>query len=226
MKQVTTTYSQVTSINSFDQFKVLLEASVSSKDFLDDFYQVYSLQHQMAVTDLHEQISQFLSDIQFGYPVQNAREELMEWELSTQKTASGTTNARPTAVQSYRMSVGNPFPGINHEKAHHCVDLIYIYDCFADAMRAVDEALPAETTTNAALVARIQADWIRFITARSPSGQSGLATVYGADRNASVVDVALDQTWIERKSRLDFLHKYQLAARQTLRAITDTQHAS
>ncbi|KAJ5959868.1 alpha/beta-hydrolase [Penicillium vulpinum] len=217
-------YSQVTEIKSFDEFKVLLEANVSSKDFLDKFYQVYSLQDDMALADLHKQIFQFLTDIQFGYCVQTAREELMGWEPSAQKSASDTTSARPTAVQSYRMSVGNPFPGINHEKAHHCVDLLYIYDCFADAMRAVDETLPAEATANAALVDRVQADWVRFITAPSPSDQHEMATVYGADRTASVVDMALDQTWVERKSRMDFLHNYQLGAQQTIRALIGTQH--
>ncbi|CAI7638575.1 unnamed protein product [Penicillium glandicola] len=216
-------YSEVTRIKTFDEAKALLEASVSSKEFLDELYQVYSLTDKMALADLQEQIFQFLSDIQFGYPVQTARDELMGWELSTQKSTSDTS-ARPTAVQSYRASVGNPFPGINHEKAHHCVDLLYIYDCFADAMRAVDETLPAEAVTNAALVDRVQADWVRFITAPSPSDQCGQATVYGADRTASVVDMALDQTWVERKSRLDFLHKYQLAAHQAIGALTGTQH--
>lgn len=177
----------------------------------------------MAVADLHEQIFQFLSDIQFGCPDQIAREELMGWELSTQKSASGTKNARPTAVQSYRVSVGNPFPGINHGKAHHCVDLLYIYNCFADAMHAVDETLPAGAVTNAALVDRVQADWVRFITAPSPSNQYGLATVYGADKTASIVEMASNQTWVARKGRMDFLQKYQLAAQQTYRALTGTQ---
>ncbi|KAJ6086402.1 hypothetical protein N7467_005316 [Penicillium canescens] len=46
------------------------------------------------------------------------------------------------------MGVGNPFSGINHRKAQHCVELIYIHDCFSDALPAADESLPDFRVTN------------------------------------------------------------------------------
>ncbi|PWY68390.1 alpha/beta-hydrolase [Aspergillus heteromorphus CBS 117.55] len=205
-------------IKTFDQLHERLEVEVQSTEFLRSFYETYGLQSNMSKTDLHERALQFLTDIQFGYHVQRSREELIGWEGSSER------NARPTVVQSFRMRVGNPFPGPAYGKAHHCVDLIYIYDCFAEALRQADTTLPADSVSNAALVDRVQADWIRFITAPSVSSQAGFVTVYGQDRTAASVDMASDQEWVERKGRLNFLERNQLFSAQAIKALAGGGH--
>lgn len=36
------------------------------------------------------------------------------------------------------MRFGNPFPGPFHGVAHHCVDLIYIFDCYRGYLEQAD----------------------------------------------------------------------------------------
>ncbi|KAJ5689206.1 carboxylesterase [Penicillium macrosclerotiorum] len=217
-------FSQVSKIESFEQLNGRLAIKVKSPEFLDRFYRAYALEPDMSVAQLQEGILHFLSDMQFGKPVQLAREELMGWDLSKINVTTDDTNARPTAVQSYRVKFGNPFPGINYAKAHHCVDLIYIYDCFEEALRDVDEALPAQAVTHASLVERIQADWIQFITAPSDGDQCGLATVYDVDRTAVSVSMAMDRDFMARKARLDLLSSDGLAAQQTIKELIGSGH--
>jgi carboxylesterase type B len=217
-------FSQVSDIESFEQIHGRLASKVESGEFLDKFYPAYGLETNMPVARLHEAILQFLSDMQFGKPVQLAKEELMSWDLSKTKAIEDCTNARPTAVQSYRVKFGNPFPGLNYGKAQHCVDLIYIYDCFEEALREVDKGLPAGAVTNASLVERIQADWIRFITAPSTGDQYGRATVYDVDRTAVTVSMADDREFTKRKARFDLLDSYSLAAQQTITELIGIGH--
>lgn len=217
-------FSQVSDIESFEQLNGRLASKVKSTEFLDRLYRAYGLEPNISVARLHDGILQFLSDMQFGNPIQLAREELMSWDLSKTKHIADGTSARPTAVQSYRVQFGNPFPGINYAKAHHCVDLIYIFDCFAEALRDADKILPASVVTHASLVERIQADWIRFIAAPSTGDQYGLATIYDVDRTVSTVSMALDRDFAERKARLDVLDSYTLAAQQAIQALTGSGH--
>ena len=148
----------------------------------------------------------------------------MSWDLSKCKVKADGTSARPTAVQSYRVKFGNPFPGINSGKAQHCVDLIYIYDCFEEALREVDKALPTGAVTNASLVERIQADWIRFITAPSTGDQYGLATVYDVDRTTVTVSMTKNREFTDRKARFDLLDSYSVAAQQTIKELIGIGH--
>ncbi|PWY91682.1 alpha/beta-hydrolase [Aspergillus sclerotioniger CBS 115572] len=213
---------EVGKIQSFPHLEELLADQVTSTEFMDKVYQAYGLQPDVPVSDLRKRVLQLLTDIQFGYPVQCARQELMGWEKSRDKDSGST--ARPTAVHSYRMSVGNPFPGPRYGLAQHCVDLIYIYDCIAEALRVADEALPANVETNAGLVERIQEDWVRFITAPSVSSQAGCATVYGSDRTVSLVHMETNQAWTERLRRFHLLETYWASAQQLIKALAGSGH--
>ncbi|PYI02469.1 carboxylesterase [Aspergillus sclerotiicarbonarius CBS 121057] len=213
---------EVGKIRDLQDLKERLAGQVTSTEFLDGVYQAYGLQPDVPVSDLRIGVLQLLTDIQFGYPVQCARQELMGWEGSRNKDLE--SRARPTVVHSYRMSVGNPFPGPRYGLAQHCVDLIYIYDCFADALRIADNSLPAEAVANAALVERIQEDWVRFITAPSVSSQAGCATVYGSDRTASSIRMESDQVWTDRLRRFHLLERYWLSAQQAIKALAGTGH--
>ncbi|RAL01233.1 carboxylesterase [Aspergillus ibericus CBS 121593] len=213
---------EVGKIRDLQHLKERLADEVTSTEFLDGVYQAYGLQPDVPLSDLHRGVLQLLTDIQFGYPVQCAREELMGWEASKSKDPESTGHR--TAVHSYRMSVGNPFPGPRYGLAQHCVDLIYIYDCFADALRIADKALAAGAVTNADLVERIQEDWVRFIAAPSISSQAGHAIVYGSDRTASTVNMESDQAWTERLRRFDLLEKHWHSAQQAIKALAGSGH--
>ncbi|KAF3395620.1 Para-nitrobenzyl esterase [Talaromyces pinophilus] len=213
---------QVTQIKSLEDLKDRLTAGLLEETFWDAFCNIYRLGANMPVASLHEQIFRFLSDIQFGYPVQQAREDLMTWgtsakDLPQHKSAS---DVHPIQAHSYRVELGNPFPGPNHRVAHHCVDLIYIYDTFHDALRAIDMASPTNGISNAELVDRIQTDWITFIAAPSINEARDLATVYGSDRNAKVVNMSSDKDWLDRKRRFDFISQHTNAARQAAKIVT------
>ena len=213
---------EVEKIKSFSHLKELLAAQVTSTEFLHEVYQSYGLHSEIPVSELRKRVLQLLTDVQFGYPVQCARQELMGWEASRDRNPRRTV--RPTAVHSYRMSVGNPFPGPRYGLAQHCVDLIYIYDCFAEALRVADEALPSNTRTNAALVERIQEDWVRFITASSASSQAGGATVYGSDKTVSSVRMETDLVWAERLRRFHLLETYWDSAQHAMKALAGSGH--
>ncbi|GLA20986.1 Alpha/Beta hydrolase protein [Aspergillus welwitschiae] len=216
--------NEVNGIRNYEHLSEQLSAGVESKEFLEDLYQAYGFEPDTPPTELRKRVLQMLTDIQFGYPVQCARQELRDWEVPRDKLTERPTITRPTAVHSYRMSVGNPFPGPRQGIAQHCVDLIYIYDCFADALRAADEALPAKAPTNAALVFRVQEDWIRFITAPSLDSQAGNATVYGSDRTTSKIHMDSDRTWADRMHRFHILGRDWRSAQQAMQAITGPSH--
>lgn len=220
---------QVTQIRSFEDLKDRLTAGgLLEEAFWEDFCGTYGLTASMPLASLHEPILRFLSDIQFGYPVQQAREDLMSWETSArnlpeQKSAS---DALPIQVHSYRAEFGNPFPGPNHGIAHHCVDLIYIYDTFHDALRAIDVASPTNGISNTELVNRIQTDWITFIAAPSMNETKGLATVYSSGRKAKVVNMSSDGDWLDRKRRFDLINQYTVSARQAAKVVTEGEDIS
>lgn len=214
---------QVTQIETLEDLKnQFTSGGPLEETFWDAFCDIYRLEAGMSAASLHEQIFRFLSDIQFGYPVQQAREDLMTWENSVKKLShqNSASDVHPIQVHSYRVEVGNPFPGPNHNVAHHCVDIIYIYDTFHDALRAVDVASPTNGTNNAELVNWIQTDWITFIAAPSMNETKDLATIYSSDHKAKVVNISLDKDWLDRKRRFDFISQYTNAARQAAKIVT------
>jgi hypothetical protein len=220
---------QVTQIRSFEDLKDRLTArGLLEEAFWEDFCDRYSLKATMPVASLHEQIFHFLSDIQFGYPVQQAREDLMAWETSAKNLPEqkSTSDVRPIQVHSYRAEFGNPFPGPNHGIAHHCVDLIYLYDAFHDALRAIDVASPTNGIRNAEFVNRIQTDWITFIAAPSINETKGLATIYSYDCKAKVVNMSSDKDWLDRKRRFDLINQYTVSARQVAKIVTGGEDIS
>ncbi|KAJ5702695.1 alpha/beta-hydrolase [Penicillium malachiteum] len=208
-------FDSVSRIITFNQLDGILANKIPG-NFLNEFYSVYCPHQDMPAADIQKQLFHFLSDFQFGHPVQLAREELMH----SKKRQVTDLTARPTLVQSYRVNFGNPFPGINFQQAHHCVDLIYIYDCFAEALNAVDQSLPAEVVKNRVLVRRMQDDWIRFIAAPLDMTQDASATNYNADRTASIVNMELDPDWRARQKRFDLLTRYRHIAGQVMAELT------
>ncbi|EEA26286.1 hypothetical protein TMatcc_005453 [Talaromyces marneffei ATCC 18224] len=214
---------QVMQIKSFDDLKARLTVgSLLDEAFWEEFCSIYKLEASMPVASLHEQVFRFLSDIQFGYPVQQARDDLTTWEPFAKEfpEQNSASHVHPIQVHSYRVEFGNPFPGPNHGVAHHCVDLIYICDAFHDALRAMDQASRTDVISNAELVNRIQTDWITFIAAPSISEAKSLASVYSFDRKTKVVNMSSDKDWLHRKRRFNLISEYIVAARQAARIVT------
>lgn len=215
---------QVSKIKSYTQLQDLLACKVDRPEFREQFYKVYDIHPDMPLPDLHEQIYHFLTDLQFGLHVHLARKELRNCSATVQEAVTEFI-ARPTTTQSFRVNVGNPFPGPNYQKAQHCVDLIYIYDSFAEALRAVDEELPTDVIKNQALVDSFQEDWIRFIADPIDAAEDGRATNYNADRTTNVVDVDLDEKWSERRVRYEFLNTFSLSSQQAMEALSGDGHS-
>jgi hypothetical protein len=94
--------------------------------------------------------------------------------------------------------------------AHHCVDLIYIFDCFYDHLSRADrDAVHSDARSNQDLVQDMQSQWIGFISDDDvEDGQEDLATVYGPDRRQEAVSMATDPEWAERRQRLNILAKH------------------
>ncbi|KAJ5664021.1 alpha/beta-hydrolase [Penicillium longicatenatum] len=215
---------QVSKIKSYSHLQDLLARKIDQTEFRDQFCELYGIHADMSLPELHEQIYHFMTDLQFGLPVHLARNELRNCSTIVQKVAKDFV-ARPTNTQSFRVNVGNPFPGPNYQKAQHCVDLIYIYDAFAEALRAVDENLPAGVVKNHALVESFQEDWIRFIADPIDVREDGRGTYYNADRMTNVVDVDLDKEWSERRVRYDFLNEFNHASQQAMEALNGNGHS-
>jgi hypothetical protein len=145
----------------------------------------YRLVPDVPLPVLHARLSRFLTDVLFCYPTHQARNFFASFRQS-----KGTLHS---SVQSYRVKFGNPFPGRFKGVAHHCVELIYLFDAFHDELKKVDEvdkissqgsktlssvhSIDAETPTkllnipamnmiqktNIELVHEIQDRWIQFI---------------------------------------------------------------
>jgi hypothetical protein len=116
----------------------------------DEVLQAYGLMPGIPLHDLHHCLLQFANDVTFGYPIYRAKKFLATYQPKT-GGYDGRVGDRVldhafaqsihhTTVRSYRVEFGNPFPGPNHNVAHHCVDMIYLFDAFHDALLSVDRS--------------------------------------------------------------------------------------
>jgi carboxylesterase type B len=151
---------------------------------------------------LHQAIAQFASDTMFGLAASRAAASL---RLST-------PDSQNMLVKEYSVQYGNPFPGQSFGIAHHCVDLIYLFDAFHDFLAEADkkEARKEKGTyeanrDNAELADEMQRDWIEFITkGKIKRGNDEMIKVYGHDR--VVREESLDaETWVRQIRRFEAL---------------------
>lgn len=140
-----------------------------------------------------------------------------------------------SSVQSYKVKFGNPFPGPYHDVAHHCVDLIYLFDAFHDDLLATDNPSVESTSpgpatpdsgylslprkgkvSNSALRQDIQRQWINFIVddhtkdvkEQHHSGKDARILVYGTDRIPVEESLEFDLEWVEQKNRFGLLAEH------------------
>lgn len=195
--------TQVSQTGSFEELNSLL-SSIIQPQVLKQLKDEYDLAPNIPLSDLRANLVQLLTDIVFGQPVYQAYSEL------TSNATVGTKNAFPTKTQLFRIGYGNPWPGPTFRLAHHCVDIIYIYDAFHDTLRATDkeEELGANRVTNAELVKAMQELWINFIAGGGKEGRGvneDEILVFEKDRVGRTKNINEDKVFLARKKRLDFV---------------------
>ncbi|KAK4949969.1 hypothetical protein LTR10_011811 [Elasticomyces elasticus] len=158
---------------------------------------LYNLGDGATPAEIQQEVMKFIGDVEFGVPVQKAKEAL----------------SRIATVCSYRVSFGNPWSGPFSGMAQHCVELLYLFDCFHDDLRRVDE-----DSSHAALVDRLQSDWIDFISSNDELDRSEV--VYGKDRVKRRVQPQDDVACTERLLRLNAVKAHWQEARNVVNAIS------
>lgn len=138
----------VMNIQTFDDIRSIFAAAYRSPKNLDEVLALYQLGPQISIEGLRHRLLQFLSDVMFNYPIYEARDFLVAHR--TKKTPVGTTDDFTHGLESdsekngkhgvhfYKINFGNPFPGADFGVAHHCVDLIYLFDAFHDDLKKAD----------------------------------------------------------------------------------------
>lgn len=174
--------------------------SYLDKAAVADFLDAYSISESMSLTSLQERVTQFLTDFAFGYPVHAARTELREQPGCHY----------PTSVQAFRVRYTNPFDDPSIAVAHHCVELIYVFDAFHDALRQADQK--HESKMNEGLVDATQRQWIAFINARDDEDlSSDQIAVWGKDRTKTI-ETMRDPDAAARGKRFQTLERLCLQA--------------
>lgn len=148
-------------------------------------------------------------------------------------------------VQSFHVAVGNPFPGPNEGVAHHCVELIFLFEAFHNALAEADRgirrpytepgheatALPQQELgipssgpykrTNIELCHEMQDFWLNFITADNwkPVGDPDSVVVYDKHRDTEIQSFSDDPAWCRRIQRWNLLAANPDAMQQLAEAI-------
>ena len=121
----------VGNIDSFEEARAIFENEYPSSRASNEILETYRLAPGVPPPILRDRLTRFLTDVLFSYPAHCARSA-----FSSSRQERGIP--RPS-VQSYRVKFGNPFSGRNKGVAHHCVELIYLFDSFHDDLRRADK---------------------------------------------------------------------------------------
>lgn len=117
--------------------EMIFTAAYSDPVLRSEVMQAYGLVKSASEQELHRAVVRFLSDSTFDLPVHLLRTSLAERRRSA-RNAGGETG-----ISSFHIEFGNPFPGPHHGTAHHCVELIYLFKAFEDALAKADTGLAA-----------------------------------------------------------------------------------
>lgn len=202
----------VAPIIHYEQFETLVRRSLISPTISAEILHMYNIDTNQEASELQAGIYSFLTDVEFGIPVERARRQL------SAPVESDSHTSQRAKVTSYRIQFGNPFPGVWYGMAQHCVDLIYIYDCFHDHLRMMDQALNASVgfeSTHNALVQQLQSHWIDFITSDTKVDdmndigcEGNLFITYGKNRLLRVNEISENEEFLVRKKRFDVLERF------------------
>lgn len=196
-----------------------------SPSVANEIWAAYNLTPLSPSAAVRKSVLCFATDSQFAYPVDMARAEFSSKATPMVPSVNGQL-PRLTETRSFRFNAGNPFQGKNHGVAHHCVDLIYIYDCFHDALADVDrseaasEVSVASMASNASLVSAVQDRWIDFIVNDTVEGKEEVCITFETDRTTQERIMAEDIDWVAQRKRFAVLAKHHEAARRILMGLS------
>lgn len=186
----------ISQVQSYDEIRSVVENAYTSNLVADAVLEAYRITAESQTEKLHQSLLQFMTDAKFGLPVHSAIRSLASHNYIARENA--------TEVQAYRIKYTNPFSGILSTLAHHCVDLLYIFDAFYEDLAKADQS-------NQALVEAMQQHWIDFIWDGCQPETSNYGvnedeiTVYERDRTRTVRKLNDDPECIERAKRLELL---------------------
>lgn len=127
-------------ICDIEDIRALLEKHAASAAAVRELLDIYKIVPALPTAALREHVLTFISDVMFKLPVYELRRSLCRLKTARSKTGS-------VALRTYRIDFGNPFPGLSYGIAHHCVELIYLFDCFHDYLAAVDQENLSDTAS-------------------------------------------------------------------------------
>lgn len=194
-------------MQSFEEIQSLLHSNLSDKA-VTEFCQVYPLDGALPIVSLRRQITQFLSDFAFGRPVHLALEEMRN-----------NSSSHPTiSVRPFRVKYRNPFQGHEQAVSHHCVELIYVFDAFHEALREVDAK--AGSSKHAELVCAVQKHWTEFITGSDKLGIANDNTIVWDSNGKTTVKTSEHPDIISRLQRFRTLDNMGAQASALFNALT------
>ncbi|KAH8891219.1 para-nitrobenzyl esterase [Thozetella sp. PMI_491] len=213
---------------SWDTLHSVFEETYENAELRKEIMQAYGFVESASKEELQKALVTFLGDAMFEIPVHLARVSFGSNQIDRVPQAL-------SSVHSFHIEFGNPFPGPGEDIAHHCVELIYLFGGFHEALVAADSGMratyrePSETgrsanisdqpapatsyrRTNLELSRDIQAHWLDFIVTDQygnpgDDGPDGRITVFGKDRTIEVKSLADDPRWRTKRQRWDIASK-------------------
>lgn len=206
--------------------QAIFQESYSSEFEADKILHAYGMKKGISEQVLQNGLISFVTDVAFGYSIQIAHQELsMDSQQSGTLKLNGTSRSikHPTTAQLYRVKFGNPFPGPNHAVAHHCVDLIYIFDAFHDCLDAQDQKNEdcGASVSNSALREEMQSTWVSFIFGDGEEINAESALVYGTDGFGQVESIPSNPEWVARREKFGLIEQHRRAAGAVMQKLFD-----
>ncbi|KAH8666578.1 para-nitrobenzyl esterase [Xylariales sp. PMI_506] len=202
---------------SFETTKQIFKSAYTDTALVEEVMASYGFVESATPEELKVSLGRFISDSMFDFPMFHARSALIEDRIARFGTAD--------SIQPFHIEFGNPFPGRFHDYSHHCLDLIYVFDAFHNALADADKgiinpypALPEGqkpvlsdgkyTRSNIELAYELQDQWLGFIVGKPVHrvGEDEIL-VWGKDRSTRVDKMTTEPRWIEKKKRFDLLRK-------------------
>lgn len=153
--------------------------------------QAYGLTETASAEELRKGIVTFLSDSLFEAPVHHLRQSL---SVSSRSLAA-------LRLRLFHVSIGNPFQGPLHGTSHHCVDLIYLFEAFHDALVDADRGIAVSYHEPGALGAHANTRG----TCRA-NMDSGLGSPASQDEEPLS---KLESSGVERGANISMCHRVQ-----------------
>lgn len=119
---------------NWDQIQSIFTQTYTDPNARSEIMRVYGLTESSSEENLAQGLYTFLNDSMFEGSVDLAR-------TSFRNRRRVTGHPEVKSVHSYFVEFGNPFPGPSQGMSHHCVDLIYLFEAFHDALTLADEGI-------------------------------------------------------------------------------------